>query len=181
MRCKTLIFQTFAADDAVNKPVKRVNDDNSAGLPAGEHIVPYRYLIIDIGIYDTLVKSLIMTADEYEILFLAEIFSICLIEKPAGGTWKDHPLVLCADTVKSSKERLAFQYHTGSPSVWNVIACPVAVCCEIPEIYYPVAYKSSLHGTCHDGGCEEAFNHLGKQSENIYMHFRIPGVPSSGL
>lgn len=77
---KTFLAEGIRGDDAADKAIERINDHQGGDFPTGNHIIPDADLVIHPRVDDSLVQSLVVSADEHQFLFVAQFFRIFLVE-----------------------------------------------------------------------------------------------------
>src|SRR5919201_3909256 len=118
---------------ARKQPRHGVDHRKRRQLAAAQDVVPDRKLAVGQMLGNPLVHALVAPTDQEEVRFSGQVGGDRLREPLALGAEQDHR-PLTASSTNRLENRLRFQHHAGSASVWHVIDLAVAVAGGVTQV-----------------------------------------------
>src|SRR5450759_3895120 len=161
----------LVAQHAGQLPHHRVDQHHRRQLPAGEHIVADRYLLVDRAADQSLVHALVAPAQQYCAWSRREFHHFAVIEHPALRR-KVYHLALTAGDAPFGRtnrlfQRLGQHHHAGPAAIRPVVHRAVVVAGEVARIPQLQTVARRLQRAADDTRFSERREHLRKQRHAI--------------
>ncbi len=144
-------------DDTVEEACHAFDDGESGDLAAEQHIVAYRYLLIDEVLCNPFVDALIPTTNHRDLVECGETIQRRLIQWIAARC-EQYSMCVC-QWVERRGKRFGHHHHPGATAERSVIDLSVDSLAVLPQIVEHDVERAVLpglaHEACVEGRCEE--------------------------
>ena len=138
----------------------------------GQDVVADRDLVVDKVIGHALVDTLVMPAEEDEMLRLGILADDRLLERPSLRGEEDHLGLRAAEFGQRLGDRFDLHHHAGAAAVGGVVDRAMAVMGPAPEVDSFQLHQTGLLGAAKDTLPEDALGDGGDGCQNLDLdHF----------